>query len=41
VSPSFTLIDTGIDLSRDGRTIYYTERTTESDIWVFTLKQTP
>jgi Tol biopolymer transport system component/DNA-binding winged helix-turn-helix (wHTH) protein len=41
VSPSFTLIDTGIDLSKDGRTIYYTERTTESDIWMLTLKQAP
>jgi Tol biopolymer transport system component len=41
VSPSFTLIDTGIDLSRDGRAIYYTERTIDSDIWMLTLKQVP
>jgi Tol biopolymer transport system component/DNA-binding winged helix-turn-helix (wHTH) protein len=38
VAPNITGIDTGIDLSRDGRTIYYVERTIESDIWIHTLR---
>jgi serine/threonine protein kinase len=41
VSSDPALVYQGIDLSRDNRTIYYTERTTESDIWMLTLPAVP